>query len=103
MTNIIDRLENKGLLSRVRDTQDKRKVGLYLKEEGKLMIFNAPQPLQQHFINKFANLAEWEQSQLLSSMERIAVMMDADEIDAAPLLELNALSASSHKTELIKN
>ncbi len=103
VTNIIDRLENKGLLSRVRETQDKRKVGLYLEENGKLLLLNAPQPLQQHFINKFANLAAWEQSQLLSSMERIAVMMNADEIDAAPLLELDVLSASSHKTAPTQN
>ena len=95
VTNIIDRLENKNLVSRVRDTQDKRKVGLYLTENGKALLLNAPQPLQEHFIENFSNLAQWEQSQLLSSMERIADMMNANELDAAPLLELNAMSASS--------
>jgi DNA-binding MarR family transcriptional regulator len=95
VTNIIDRLENKNLVSRVRDTQDKRKVGLYLTDDGKAILLNAPQALQEHFIEKFANLAQWEQSQLLSSMERLSEMMDANEIDAAPLLELNAMSASS--------
>lgn len=95
VTNIIDRLENKNLVSRVRNTQDKRKVSLYLTEDGKALLLNAPQALQEHFIEKFANLAQWEQSQLLSSMERLAEMMDANEIDASPLLELNAMSASS--------
>jgi len=95
VTNILDRLENKDLILRVRNTQDKRKVGLFLTENGKTLLLNAPQPLQDHFIENYTNLAEWEQSQLLSSMERIAVMMDANEIDAAPLLELNAMSASS--------
>lgn len=95
VTNIIDRLENKHLVSRVRNTEDKRKVGLYLTEDGKALLLNAPQALQEHFIDKFSSLAQWEQSQLLSSMERLAVMMDANEIDAAPLLELNAMSASS--------
>ncbi|MBA6251947.1 MULTISPECIES: MarR family winged helix-turn-helix transcriptional regulator [unclassified Colwellia] len=95
VTNILDRLENKGLVSRVRSTQDKRKVSLYLTENGKALLLNAPQALQEHFIENFANLAQWEQSQLLSSMERLAGMMDANEIDAAPLLELNAMSASS--------
>lgn len=95
VTNILDRLENKNLISRVRNTQDKRKVGLYLTENGKAILLDAPQPLQEHFIANFSNLAQWEQSQLLSSMERIAGMMDADEIDAAPLLELDAMSASS--------
>jgi len=95
VTNILDRLENKDLVSRVRNTQDKRKVGLYLTENGKTLLLNAPQALQEHFIENFSNLAPWEQSQLLSSMERLADMMNANEIDAAPLLELNAMSASS--------
>tara|TARA_R110001583_G_scaffold8940_11_gene42193 strand:- start:345 stop:848 length:504 start_codon:yes stop_codon:yes gene_type:complete len=94
VTNILDRLENKNLISRVRDTQDKRKVGLYLTDNGKALLVKAPQALQEHFIDKFSNLAQWEQSQLLSSMERLSEMMDANEIDAAPLLELNAMSAS---------
>lgn len=95
VTNILDRLENKDLVSRVRDTQDKRKVGLYLTDNGKTLLLKAPQALQEHFIENFSNLAQWEQTQLLSSMERIADMMNANEIDAAPLLELNTMSASS--------
>jgi len=103
VTNIIDRLENKKLVSRIRDTQDKRKVSLYLTDDGKALLLNAPQALQEHFIAKFSNLARWEQSQLLSSMERLSEMMDADGIDAAPLLELNAMSASSiNKTDAAK-
>ena len=94
VTNILDRLENKNLVSRVRDTKDKRRVGLYLTENGEAILLSAPQPLQEHFIKKFANLAEWEQSQLLSSIERLADMMNANELDAAPLLELDTLSAS---------
>jgi DNA-binding MarR family transcriptional regulator len=95
VTNILDRLENKNLISRVRNTQDKRKVSLYSTENGKALLLKAPQALQDNFIENFSNLAQWEQSQLLSSMERLAGMMDANEIDAAPLLELNAMSASS--------
>ncbi|MFT5636841.1 MAG: DNA-binding MarR family transcriptional regulator [Cognaticolwellia sp.] len=103
VTNIIDRLENKNLISRVRDTQDKRKVSLYLTDDGKAILLKAPQALQEHFIEKFSNLAQWEQSQLLSSMERLSEMMDANEIDAAPLLELHAMSASSiNKTDATK-
>ena len=95
VTNIIDRLESRDLVLRVRNTEDKRKVSLYLTENAKAILLNAPQPLQEHFIENFSNLAQWEQSQLLSSMQRIAGMMDANEIDAAPLLELNPMSASS--------
>ena len=104
VTNILDRLENKALISRVRDTQDKRKVGLFLTEGGKTILNKAPQALQEHFIDNFSNLENWEQSQLLSSVERLAEMMNANEIDAAPLLELNAMSASSvNKADAPKN
>ena len=102
VTSILDRLENKDLISRVRDSQDKRKVSLYLTENGKTILLKAPQALQENFINSFSNLAEWEQSQLLSSTERLADMMNANELDAAPLLELNAMSASSINNNLIK-
>lgn len=91
VTNILDRLENRNLVDRVRSQLDKRRVSLYLTESGKELLANAPQPLQGHFIEKFTALNEWEQSQLLSSMQRIAAMMDADKIDASPLLEVGAL------------
>ncbi len=103
VTNILDRLEAKNLISRVRNTQDKRRVSLYLTDAGTAILEKAPQPLQEHFIENFSNLAQWEQSQLLSSMERIAVMMDANEIDAAPVLALDAMSASAVKTSTPKD
>jgi DNA-binding MarR family transcriptional regulator len=92
VTNILDRLENRNLVNRVRSQLDKRRVSLYLTEGGQALLAKAPQPLQEHFIEKFTALDEWEQSQLLSSMQRIAAMMDADKIDASPLLEVGALT-----------
>lgn len=104
VSNIINRLECKNLVSRMRNTEDKRKVSLYLTESGKVLLLNAPYPLQEYFIKNFFQLTQLEQSQLLSSVELIAEMMKANEIDAAPLLELNATSASSIiKIEAPKN
>ncbi|MGB1290590.1 MAG: MarR family winged helix-turn-helix transcriptional regulator [Pseudoalteromonas sp.] len=97
VTNILDRLENRNLVSRVRSQLDKRRVSLYLTQTGKELLANAPQPLQEHFIEKFTALDEWEQSQLLSSMQRIAAMMDADKIDASPLLEVGALTKQAEQ------
>jgi DNA-binding MarR family transcriptional regulator len=65
---------------------------LHLTEAGKQLLDQAPQPLQEHFIEKFSALEEWEQSLLLSSMQRIAAMMDADQLDASPLLEVGAIT-----------
>lgn len=86
VTTIIDRLESRGLVFRTRSEKDKRKVHISLSESGKLLLSQSPKPLQDHFIRRYQNLEEWEQSQLLSAVERIASMMDAQELDAAPVL-----------------
>ena len=86
VTTIIDRLEGRGLVIRLRSETDKRKVHLYLSDAGRALLQDSPKPLQDHFIKRYQNLEEWEQSQLLSAVERIATMMDADKIDAAPML-----------------
>ncbi|GGP37819.1 MarR family winged helix-turn-helix transcriptional regulator [Shewanella saliphila] len=86
VTTIIDRLESRNLVIRTRSETDKRKVHLSLSEAGEELLSGSPKPLQEHFIKHYQNLEEWEQSQLLSAVERIASMMDADEIDAAPVL-----------------
>lgn len=99
VTNILDRLENKGLIERVRSSQDKRRVSLFLSDKGRNSLIDAPQPLQEHFIQQFCGLAEWEQSLLLSSMQRIATMMDANELDAAPVLEIDPIHMSTEKRE----
>ena len=46
----------------------------------------APKPLQENFARRFAALPRWEQYQLVSSLERVAMMMDAEDLDAAPVL-----------------
>jgi len=86
VTSIIDRLEVKELVVRERSQLDKRKVELCLSSSGDALLQGAPKPLQEHFIKRYQALESWEQSQLLSSVERIASMMDAEELDAAPVL-----------------
>lgn len=91
-TTILDRLERNGLVQRVRNSKDKRKVHAHLTDLGKNVLDNAPTPLQQSFITKFQKLEEWEQSLLLSSVQRISSMMNAEDIDVAPVLELGSIT-----------
>ncbi|MBT41686.1 MAG: MarR family transcriptional regulator [Idiomarina sp.] len=90
VSNVIERMEHRRLIHRHRSDTDKRRVLLYLTEEGRSLLQKAPQPLQEDFIEKFQALDEWEQSLLLSSMQRIAAMMDAERLDAAPVLEVGS-------------
>lgn len=91
VTSIIDRLEARKLVKRERSNVDKRKVNVVLTETGIELIKEAPTPLQDHFIQRFQNLQDWEQSSILSSLQRVAYMMDAEEIDASPVLDVGAI------------
>jgi DNA-binding MarR family transcriptional regulator len=91
VTSILDRMESRGHINRVRSTQDKRKVGVFLTDVGQSLLDKAPLPLQEHFLNRFNAIEEWEQSQMVATMQRIATMMDAQKIDAAPVLEVGSL------------
>lgn len=94
VSNIIDRLEQRELISRTRSTSDKRRVVLSLTEKGAALLAGSPRPLQHHFIEKFIALDDWEQSLLVSSVQRVAHMMDAEKLEAAPVLELGRYDAT---------
>jgi DNA-binding MarR family transcriptional regulator len=91
VTRIIDRLERAGLVKREKSTRDKRVVNVRLTEEGYAKLEAAPEPLQAEFLRKYRKLADWEQQMLKSSLLRIAAMMDAEDLDAAPILQTGAI------------
>lgn len=91
VTTIVDRLEKRDLLRRERGKNDKRKVNLSLTEQGKKILSGAPKPLQESFIRQFQDLRNWEQDMILSALERVAYMMDAQHIDASPILDIGQL------------
>lgn len=91
-TEIVQRLERHGLVSKHRSIVDKRKV--YVSPtSGAVEIFrHAPPLLQERFAERLEALASWERTLLLSSLQRIASLMDADNIDAAPLLASGSIT-----------
>lgn len=91
VTSILDRLESKVFVKRIRSESDRRRISLFLTDEGVAALINAPRPIEDSFVEKFTALKEWEQFQLLSSVERIAEMMGASDLDAAPVLNLGEL------------
>lgn len=89
VTDILDRLEEKGLVIRNRSNADKRKVFIHITEKGKEIILQNPSLLKEDFLRQFNELAEWEQSLILSSMQRIVSMMRTSEIDQKDMVTLN--------------
>ena len=93
VTGIFNRLEKRELVMRSRNGQDRRTVALELTEAGTKMLEAAPSLLQDRFRTELAKLEEWEQTQLLASLQRIAAMMDAEGIEAAPVLGPGVVTA----------
>lgn len=91
VTTILDRLEKRELVYRQRSETDKRKVHAYLTEQALEILKNAPIPLQEQFTRQFSDLQEWEQTMIISALKRVAQMMDAQHIDASPVLDIGML------------
>ena len=91
LTVLLNRLEESGLVSRRRDTKDRRRIWVKLTDEGKAVLERSPDLLQHRFENGFAVLEEWEQAMVIAALERVALLLDADDIEAAPILEIGDL------------
>jgi DNA-binding MarR family transcriptional regulator len=91
VTTIITRLESRGYVRREKSDADRRKVYVELTEPGREILASAPTPLQEKFIRQFVSLQDWEQSIILSALQRVALMMDAQDLDAAPVLDVGEL------------
>jgi len=94
ITTIVDRLEALGFVQRRRGEKDKRQFHLSVLPDGKAAIADAPDPLQMTFTDRFVALPPWEQAMILAAVERLATLMDAQNIDAAPLLDSGLIDRS---------
>jgi DNA-binding MarR family transcriptional regulator len=99
VTDVLKRLESKGLLKRVQDEKDRRKISLTATPQAVSLVKDSVPLLQERFGSRLKELKDWEQTQLLSSLQRIAEMMNAEDIDAAPLLTSGAITASAQAVE----
>ncbi len=94
VTGILNRMETRGLVTRTRGDKDRRSVVVELTEKGTAVEKAAPSLLQERFHGQLARLDEWEQTMILATLQRIASMMDAQEIEAAPVLVPGAAGAA---------
>ena len=97
VTTILDRLEKRELVFRKRSQKDKRKVHVHLTDHGHKILERAPTALQDQFVKNFDALHDWEQSMILSALQRIGQMMGAQNIDASPFLATGDLDKANHE------
>ncbi len=91
VTDILDRLERRGLVMRVRSTSDKRRVLVRATPEGERLLENSPPLLQESFVERLRELPDWEQTLILSCLQRVSTMLEVDRLDAAPILSSGSL------------
>ena len=99
VTGITDRLEKRGLVTKTKSVIDRRRVVIQPTDACRQLLDKAPPPLQESFIKEFETLKDWEQSMLLSSLQRLVHMIDAKDISAAPVLTVEPLENLSENLE----
>jgi len=103
VTDILNRLEKRGLIARQRSSLDKRRVLVRYTEKAAQLLESSPPLLQERFAARFDALQDWEQTLLLSSLQRIAAMMDATDLDAAPMLASGPVAAPAEAVRQMAN
>ena len=91
VTIILDRLEERGLVERYRSTRDRRIVHTRLTQQGRSALRNAPGLLHERFLEKFTGLSDRRQKEIVKALQKVADMMGASDLDAAPLLEVGSV------------
>ena len=87
VSGILDRLEQRELVRRHRSETDRRTVMVLPTPAGARALQSAPSLLQDTFRSQLLRREEWEQTQILATLQRIAAMMDAGDLEAAPVLD----------------
>lgn len=91
VTNIVDRLEERGLVARHRSDEDRRQVNVRLTDAGRELLAKAPTALQTKFLRNFAALRDWEKTAILSALQRLADLMEVEDLDASPVLDVGKI------------
>jgi len=98
LTSILDRMERHELVKRNRSDVDRRRVHVAITPKGRALLDRSPSLLHDRFLEQFGKLKEWEQTLILSSLQRVAEMMDQDGLEVAPLLAAEALDSNGSAT-----
>lgn len=99
VVGILDRLESRGLVKRVRDAVDRRVVNISVTPAGKRLVVKAPSALQDGLHDALKSLPKLEQATIALSLKRVVDLMEAGRIDAAPILETTPLPDNSEHCE----
>lgn len=92
VTTLIDKLSARDLVTRCRQDTDKRRVMVSITDDGRKLLGNAPGLLTDRFLKQFEGLEPWQQSSLLSTLEQVSTMLNAEKMDVAPILDVGPIT-----------
>ena len=81
VTGIIDRLEQKGLVTRLRKSLDRRVITIELTQAGKRLADNAPPPIQQKIIDGLRRLPEGEIEEIVRGLTKLTRMLEVQDLE----------------------
>jgi DNA-binding MarR family transcriptional regulator len=81
VTGIIDRLEQKGLARRTRQSADRRVITIRLTEAGERLAEHAPPPIQQKVMDGLRMLSDEETATILLGLRRLTRMLDVQDLE----------------------
>lgn len=91
VTALVAQLEAREMVKRERSNLDRRQMNVTMTKAGAKALSDFPNTLQQHFAGGFDALPDWEQHMIVSVLGRVAAMLNAGDIKAAPLLATGEL------------
>lgn len=72
LTGVLDRLEQRGYLTRMRGDVDKRKVAVRISEEGLARLGEIPERFHDHFQQEFNQLPEADRKRIHAALREVA-------------------------------
>ncbi len=94
VTALVDKLVSRAMVRREKSLADRRQTNILITDAGRRVLEEAPDPLQQRYVRRFRELQDWEQAMLVAALERVATMLDAEDLSAGAVLTTGELGKS---------
>ncbi len=95
VTSLVDKLVARELVRRQPSEVDRRQTHVMITGRGRDCLKQAPDAQQQRFVRAFGQLADWEQAQLVASLERVAAMLDTEPSEASTVLVAGQIDSAA--------
>lgn len=98
VSGILKRLEGRGLIARLPNPKDRRATFITLTAKGADLLKEPPTTLQEKLTVRLQRLTAGQIAALDENIDLLVRIMDAEDLDASPIITINELNKSSDFT-----